>query len=333
MTSLNKLAIIGATGNVGRKIIQLIIEREKIDPSRLRLFSSSRSAGQAFPIENKHYTVEDLAGYDFKDCQLAIFATDSTISKNYVPQALAAGAKVIDSSSAYRLDPKVPLVVPPVNAELITPQQSLIATANCVACPIAVVLKPLHEQAQVKRALVSTYQSTSGAGKGAMDELYQQTQSVYFSASYPNKHFSRRIAFNVIPQIDHFSEDGFSYEEIKIAQEVQKLISPKLKIAATSVRVPVMIGHSISLAAEFSKTIHLDEIKTLLAHSPGIQLSSQDYTTPLEAEGSDAVFVGRIRRDPTVDNGVLLWLVSDNLRRGAALDAVEIAEKMLSVLQ
>ncbi|HSW71484.1 MAG TPA: aspartate-semialdehyde dehydrogenase, partial [Gammaproteobacteria bacterium] len=263
-------------------------------------------------------------------CRLALFATDSDLSKTYVPKALAAGAQVIDSSSAYRLNPDVPLIVPPINMQLLHPQHRLIATANCVACPLAVVLKPLHDYVKVERVLASTYQSTSGAGKGAMDELYQQTQAIYASTAYPPKHFSRRIAFNVIPQIDQFAEDGFSYEEIKIAKEVQKLISPQLKIAATSVRVPVMIGHSISLALEFAKKIELEEVKTLLANSPGIQLSTQAYTTPLEAEGRDEVFVGRIRQDPTVANGLLLWLVSDNLRRGAALDAAEIAEKILA---
>lgn len=329
MTAVKKVAIIGATGNVGRKIIQLILERKNIKPELLRLFSSARSAGQRFTIDSQHYPIEDLANYDFHDCQLALFATDSDISKAYAPKALAAGAKVIDSSSAYRLDPHVPLVVPPVNGNLISPRETLIATANCVACPIAVALKPLHDYAQTRRVLVSTYQSTSGAGKAAMDELYQQTKSHYFAGSYPAKHFSRPIAFNVIPQIDKISEDGFSYEEIKIAKEVEKLISPQLKITATSVRVPVMVGHSISMAVEFSKAINIDEIKALLANSPGIELSPQDYTTPLEAEGKDAVFIGRIRRDPTVEHGLLLWLVSDNLRRGAALDAVEIAEKMI----
>lgn len=329
MTAKNSLAIIGATGNVGRKIIQLLIERKKIDLGLLRLFSSARSAGQKLNVENQYFMVEDLAGYDFKDCRLALFATDSDISKTYAPQALAAGAKVIDSSSAYRLDPKVPLIVPPINAGLITAQESLIATANCVACPIAIALKPLHEYAGARRVLVSTYQSTSGAGKAAMDELYQQTKSIYSGVTHPAKHFRQPISFNVIPQIDQFAEDGFSYEEIKIAREVQKLISPNLKIVATSVRVPVMVGHSISLAVEFFKPVNLEEVKTLLSRSPGIQLSADHYSTPLEVEGKDEVFVGRIRKDPTVDHGLLLWLVSDNLRRGAALDAVEIAEQLL----
>ncbi len=329
MTNSKKIAIIGATGNVGRKIVQLILERKKINSKLLRLFSSARSAGQRLNVDDQHFMVEDLAHYDFTDCQLALFATDSDISKAYAPQALAAGARVVDSSSAYRLDPQVPLVVPPVNGQLLTSKSALIATANCVACPIAVALKPLHDYAHARRVLVSTYQSTSGAGKAAMDELYQQTKSIYFAATYQNKHFSRPIAFNVIPQIDQFSGDGFSYEEIKIAKEVQKIIAPNLKIAATSVRVPVMVGHSISMAVEFAKAIDLKEVKAILEKSPGIQLSLHDYTTPLEAEGKDQVFVGRLRRDPTVDNGLLLWLVSDNLRRGAALDAVEIAEKVV----
>lgn len=326
MTHQNTLAVIGATGNVGRKMVQLILERKKLAPQNLRLFSSTRSAGQKLHLGNQHYTVEDLAHYDFKDCRLALFATDSDISKIYAPKAIAAGARVIDSSSAYRLDPSVPLIVPPVNGKQLSAQDKLIATSNCVACPIAIVLKPLHDYAKVQRVLVSTYQSTSGAGKAAMDELYQQTKSVYSSVLHHNKIFNRPIAFNLIPQIDQFQEDGFSGEEIKIAKEVQKLISSKLKMAATSVRVPVMIGHSISLAVEFAKSIDLAEITTLLAKSPAIQLSTDHYSTPLEVEGKDEVYVGRIRRDPTVENGLLLWTVSDNLRRGAALDAVEIAE-------
>lgn len=330
MSQRNTLAIIGATGNVGRKIIQLILEREKCDPRRLRLFSSARSAGRKLHFGNHDYLVEDLARYDFKDCELALFATDSDISKQYVPHALAAGARVVDSSSAYRLDPAVPLIAPPVNIDQLSAQDKLIATANCVACPIAVVLKPLNDYAEITRVLVSTYQSTSGAGKAAMDELYHQTKSVYSGVAHHSKIFNRPIAFNLIPQIDQFHEDGFTGEEIKIAKEVQRLISPKLKIAATSVRVPVMIGHSISLAIEFAKPIDLADIKTLLAKCQGIRLSQDDYSTPLEIEGRDEVYVGRLRRDPTVAQGLLLWTVSDNLRRGAALDAVEIAEKILA---
>jgi aspartate-semialdehyde dehydrogenase len=328
--SHKEIAIIGATGNVGRKIVQLLVERKKIKPEQLRLFSSARSAGQFLDLGNQRFKVEDLATYDFKTCYLALFATDSDISKTYAPKAIQAGARVIDSSSAYRLDPNVPLIVPPVNAELITAQTTLIATSNCVACPIAVVLNPLHTYAEAKRIVISTYQSTSGAGKAAMDELYQEAKSIYSGTNFKNQHFSRPIAFNVIPQVDKFAEDGFSYEEIKITKELQKLISPQLKIAATSVRVPVMVGHSISLAIEFAKPIKLDEIKALLAVSPSVKLSEHDYSTPIEIEGKDDVYVGRIRKDPTVDHGLLLWLVSDNLRRGAALDAVEIAEKILS---
>ncbi len=330
--SQKKIAIIGATGNVGRKIVEIMLQRKRVNPTHLRLFASKRSAGQRLDIENYAYDIEDIADYDFQDCYLALFATDSDISKMYVPKALAAFAKVIDSSSAYRLDPQVPLIVPPVNADLITAQHNLFAAANCLACPISVVLKPLNDYATIQRVLVSTYQSTSGAGKAAMDELYQQTKSIYTGEPYHNNIFARSIAFNVIPQVDQILENGFTYEEIKIIKEVQKIISPNLKIAATAVRVPVMIGHSISLAIEFSKQIDIDEIKVLLAKSPGVQLSLNDYTTPLEVAGKDDVFVGRIRRDPTVDHGLLLWLASDNLRRGAALDAVEMAETITRVM-
>ncbi len=328
----NKIAIIGATGNVGRKIVEILAQRNFLNPIYLRLFSSKRSAGQRLDIENYSYGIEDVADYDFQDCYLALFATDSDISKMYVPKALEAGAKVVDSSSAYRLDPNVPLIVPPVNGDLITMQHNLFSVANCLACPISVVLKPLNNYAIIHRVLVSTYQSTSGAGKGAMDELYQQTKSMYTGEPYQSKYFDKPIAFNVIPQVDKILKDGFSYEEIKITKEVQKIISANLKIVSTAVRVPVMIGHSISLSIEFSKKIDLDDIRMLLSKSPGVQLSLNDYTTPAEVVGKDDVFVGRFRKDPTVDHGLLLWLTSDNLRRVAALDAVEISETVTRVM-
>ncbi len=222
------------------------------------------------------------------------------------------------------------MIVPPVNSNLITDQHNLFAHANCLASPVAVVLKPLHEYAITKRVIISTYQSTSGAGKGPMDELYLQTKSIYEKKPYQNKYFQRGIAFNVIPQVSNILEDGFSYEEFKIIKEIQKIISDEIKIAATSVRVPVMIGHGISLSIEFMKPFSLEGIKTILSQSPGIKISEDHFTTPIEAEGKDDVFVGRIRKDPTVHHGVLMWLVSDNLRRGAALDAVEIAEKIMN---
>lgn len=326
-----KIAIIGATGNVGRKLIELFRARNKINPNTLILFASSKSKGLQLNFNENSYVVQDVAHYNFKDCYLAIFATESDVSKHYIPKALDAGAKVIDASSAYRLDPNVPLIVPPVNGNLVTNKHQLFAHANCLASPIAVVLKPLHDYATATRVNASTYQSTSGAGKGPMDELYQQTKSVYDGISYENKHFPRQIAFNTIPQVGKILEDGFSYEEFKIIKEVQKIISDSIAIVATSVRVPVMIGHGISLTIEFANKIELQTVKEILSSSPGIKLSQNEYTTPVEVVGNDDVFVGRIRRDPTVFNGILLWLVSDNLHRGAALDAVEISEKILAL--
>lgn len=326
-----KIAVIGATGNVGRKIVELLIARQSCHPNQLRLFASPKSAGSKLRFGTTEFTIEDLAQYDFKDCSIALFATDSDISKIYVPKALEAGSKAIDSSSLYRLDPKIPLIAPPVNSHLITKQQNLYAAPNCIACPISVVLKPLHDYAVVKRVIASTYQSTSGAGKEPMDELQQQTKSLCNGEKYAPRLFPRQIAFNVIPQIDRFLEDGYSHEETKIIKEVHKIISPTIKITTTSVRVPVLIGHSISLSIEFEKSIDLKQIKDLLLKSPGIKLSENHYTTPLEAEGKDDIYVGRLRRDPTIAEGICLWMAFDNLRRGAALDTVEIAEKLIQL--
>lgn len=325
------IAVIGATGNVGRKIIEILRQRKTFDQKSLKCFSSSRSAGQQLKIAEHDYTIEDIEAYDFKNCFLALFATDSDISKRYISKALEAGVKVVDLSSMYRLDPQVPLIVPPVNADLITKKHNLLAVANCLAAPIAVVLKPLHSYASVIRVLITTYQSTSGAGKLAIDELYQQTKSIYLGEHYSSQIFTRQIAFNVIPQVDHILEDGFSYEEYKIIKEIQKIITPQIKVIATAVRVPVKIGHGISLSIEFAKQINLEAIKALLSHSQGVRLSTHHYTTPVEVEGKDDVFVGRFRIDPTINNGLLLWLASDNLRRGAALDAVEIAEQVMRI--
>jgi aspartate-semialdehyde dehydrogenase len=323
-------AIIGATGNVGRKILELALERHSWEPKAIKLFASKKSRGVEFTLAGHHYIVADLADYDFADCKIAVFATESDVSKAYIDKALTAGAKVVDASSAYRLDPDVPLVVPPVNAAVLTAEHRLAAHANCLASPISVVLKPLHDYAKATRVVVSTYQSTSGAGKAAMDELLQHTKSTYGTEDFQHKNFPRPIAFNVIPQVSDILSDGFTYEEFKIIKEVQKVVSSDIQMVATAVRVPVLIGHSISMAIEFAKPITLEGVKALLAKSPGVILSEHDYHTPLEVQGSNKVFVGRMRIDPTVPHGLLLWLVSDNLRRGAALDAVEIAEKMLS---
>lgn len=323
----NKIAIIGATGNVGRKIIEIFLERGSVEKEQLLLFASSASAGKTLKIGNHTFEVNDAEKCPFDDCSQVLLATNSEISKKYVPLAIQAGCTVIDSSSAFRLNPQVPLIVPPVNAHLISQECPLYAIANCLASPIATVLKPLHDNFQATRVTATTYQSTSGAGKEPMDELYDQSELVLEQhLNVSSKYFPRQIAFNVVPQIDKILEDGFTYEEFKIIHEIQKVVSSEIKVLATAVRVPVRIGHSISLTIEFEKNFTIEPLQEILRESKGVALSENDYSTPIEVVGQDLVFVGRIRKDPTVQNGVVLWLVSDNLRRGAALDAVEVAE-------
>lgn len=329
--TISTIALIGATGNVGRKIIEIAIQRGTLDTSSFRVFASSSSVGKPLTVAGKRFPVEDLDRFDLKMFQLALFATEADISKKYTPTLLEAGATVIDTSSAYRLDDDVPLIVPPVNLDQVNKDKKLFAHANCVASPAAVVLKVLHDYAVVKRVVLSTYQSTSGAGKSAMDELQEHTQAVLERKKYQTRRFPRPIAFNVIPQVSHILSDGSSHEEFKITKEIQKIISTEIQLAVTSVRVPVVIGHCISMAVEFEKPIDLTEITKKLTENPSIHFDGEDYKTPLEVEGKDEVFVGRVRRDPTVPQGILLWLVSDNLRRGAALDAVEIAEKVVQL--
>lgn len=326
----HKIAIIGATGNVGRKIIEILLQRKSTSPQSLTLFASANSAGKTLTVQSHPYQINDTAKCNFGDYQLVLFATDSDISKQYIPLALKAGCTVLDSSSAYRLSEEVPLIVPPVNSYLINKNQSLYATANCLASPISVVIKPLHDKWGVSRIIASTYQSTSGAGKDPMDELFTHTADYLKGQKQESKHFSRPIPFNVIPQVDRFRDDHFTNEEYKIIREVQKIVSTDIKVLATSVRVPVGVGHAISLSVELHQPATLEEFRKTLQSSPGIEISSNHFTTPREAEGKDAVFVGRLRKDPTVANGFALWTVSDNLRRGAALDTVELAEHFIS---
>ena len=311
------IAVVGATGNVGRKIVEILLHR---GCKKLALLASSRSKG----MELFGYGVEDVENFDFTKCKIVLFATDSDISRQYIPHARQAGCVVIDSSSAFRLHEDVPLIVPPVNGFLVG-KHSLYSTANCLASPLSVVLMPLHKKLEVKRVIVTTFQSTSGAGKEPMDELFSSSGKVLMGEAAEAKFFPRPIAFNVIPQVDKICEDGFTGEEHKIAKEVQKIVSGDIAIAATAVRVPVGVGHSMSVAIEFKKTFSIEDVKEILREAPGVVLS-EDYATPREIAGQDGVFVGRMRRDPTCENGLMLWLVSDNLRRGAALDAVEVAQ-------
>jgi aspartate-semialdehyde dehydrogenase len=328
------IAIFGATGNVGRNIVALLIERKIATPEEITLFASKASAGKTLNFLGHDFTVHDMHAADFSKAQICLFATDSDVSKQYIPNAIATGALVVDSSSLYRLDPKTPLIVAPVNKDLVNVNKSRwYAMANCVSSPISIVLAPIYHHYPINRVSVTTYQSTSGAGKGAMDELYSETKSKCENTAYERKYFPRPIAFNVIPQIDKFLDDGSTYEEFKIIHEIKKIISSDLAITATAVRVPVMIGHSVALSIDFKRDFSLDDVYTLLEQSPSIKLSTDHYTTPVEVVGSDDVYVGRIRRDHSVAHGLHLWLCSDNLRRGAATDVVEVADELVKQLR
>lgn len=327
------IGIIGATGNVGRNITELIIKRNLFPKEQIRLFASAASAGKIIDVNNTKFIVEDAAKSDFNDCQIAILATDSDISKKYIPQLLEKNIWIIDSSSLYRLNVDTPLIVAPVNKQLVSINTSrLYAIANCVASPIALTLAPLHKYSSIKRVVVTTFQSTSGAGKGPMDELYNETRSKFEEKNYPRKYFKHPIAFNIIPQIDKFLEDGSTFEEFKITHEVQKILQVDFPINVTAVRVPVFIGHSASIAIEFNNEINLEEIFTVLGEGTNLKISNNNYSTPIEVVGSDDVYIGRIRRDNTVANGINLWICSDNLHRGAATDAVEVAEEIVKQL-
>lgn len=327
------VAVIGASGNVGRKIIELLIQRNLVEPECLQLYASKKSNGKKINIADHEWIIHDVDAANFKDIQLALFATDSDVSEKYIPDALKSGAIVVDSSSLYRLDAEVPLIVSPVNKHLVSVKNiQLYAMANCVSSPISTVIAPLHRKHKIHRVTASTYQSVSGAGKGAMDELLDEMRAVLAEKEYERKHFQRQIAFNVIPQIDRMLEDGFTYEEYKIMREIQKIVGGDFGVTATSVRVPVMVGHSVSLGIEFDKEVSVDEIKSILERAPSVQVCA-DFKTPIEIVNSDQVYAGRIRKDPSADNAIQMWICSDNLRRGAATDMVEVAEEILKQLK
>lgn len=328
------IAVIGATGNVGRNIVELLLERRIATPGDIKLYASKASAGKTLNFNGHDFLVQDADTADFSKIHLCLLATDSDVSKKYIPNAISNGALVVDSSSFYRLDIDTPLIVAPVNKHLVAIDQSrLYAMANCVSSPISIVLAPLYHRYPIKRVIATTYQSTSGAGKRSMDELYDETKCKCENTLYERKYFKRPIAFNIIPQIDRFLDDGSTYEEFKIIKEIQKIISNDLAITATAVRVPVLIGHSVALAIEFKQDFTLEDIYALLKQSPSIKISADQYTTPVEVVGSDDVYVGRIRRDHSVPYGLHLWLCSDNLRRGAATDVVEVADELIKQLR
>ena len=327
------IAIVGATGNVGRKLIE-VLEKKNFPISELFLVASSKSEGKKINYSGKEHTVIALEKFDFSKVKIAFFAAGSLIAEKWAHIA-AEKTIVIDNSKFFRKDPEIPLIVPEVNSkELVhVKNKNIIANANCSVIPLVVVLKPLHDLYNVKRIVVSTYQSVSGAGKDAMDELASQTQEFFQNKELKSKYFTKQIAFNAIPHIDSFLEDGYTKEEQKTNDEVKKILDNKIKITSTCVRIPVMVSHSLSVNVEFNKKYNLNEIKNVLSTSPGCKLVDEHkdggYITPVDAENKFETFISRIREDKSQPNTINLWVVSDNLLKGAALNAVEIAETLL----
>jgi len=329
------VAIIGATGTVGQEI--LAIMEERLFPVKdVFALASRQSIGREVSYGDKTLKCRDLEKFDFSTVDIALFAAGSTVAKEWAPKAAAAGAIVIDNSSHFRMDPDVPLIVPEVNADAISGarKKNIVANPNCSTAQLVVALKPLHDAATIKRVVVSTYQSTSGAGREAMDELFNQTKGIFVNDAATPDQFTKQIAFNVIPHIDAFMEDGFTKEEWKMMAETKKILDPKIKLTATCVRVPTFVGHAEAVNVEFENPISDDEAREILRAAPGILIVDKredgGYVTPVECVGDFATFISRIRVDPTIDNGLAFWCVSDNLRKGAALNAVQIAEILIN---
>ena len=327
-----RVVVAGATGNVGREMLNILDERQfPID--EIAVLASRRSLGTEVSFGDKTLKTKDLASFDFSGWDIALFAIGSEATKEFGPKAARAGCVVIDNSSLYRYEPDIPLIVPEVNPDAVYgyAKRNIIANPNCSTAQMVVALKPLHDRAGIKRVVVSTYQSVSGAGKEGMDELWDQTKAVYNPTSeVPPSKFQKQIAFNVIPQIDVFMEDGATKEEWKMVAETKKIVDPKIKVTATCVRVPVFVGHSEAVNIEFEEFLDEDEAREILRTAPGVMVIDKreagGYVTPIEAAGDYATFISRIRQDSTIENGLNLWCVSDNLRKGAALNAVQIAE-------
>jgi len=326
-----RVAVVGATGNVGREMLN-ILEEVKFPVDKIHAIASRKSIGLEVSFGEKIVKCEDIAQFDFSTVDLVLMSVSGTFSKEWSPKIGAAGPIVIDNSSAFRMDPDVPLVVPEVNPDDVewANKKNIIANPNCSTAQLVVALKPLHDRAKIKRVVVSTYQSVSGAGKEGMDELFDQTKNVYVLGATPPKKFPKQIAFNVIPFIGAFQDDGYTDEEAKMWNETHKMIDPAIKLTVTCVRVPVMVGHSESVNIEFHEPLDEDEARDLLRESPGLIVIDKreptGYITPKEAQGEFPVFVSRIRNDPTIEHGLNMWVVADNLRKGAALNAVQIAE-------
>jgi aspartate-semialdehyde dehydrogenase len=330
-----KVAVVGATGNVGREMLDILAER-RFPADEVVALASRRSMGVEVSYGEKTLKAKALEQYDFSDVDICLMSAGGSVSKEWSPKIAAAGAVVIDNSSAWRYDADVPLIVPEVNADAIAGfrKKGIIANPNCSTAQLVVVLKPLHDAAKIKRVVVSTYQSVSGAGKDGMDELDRQTKAVYSLGELEVKKFTKRIAFNVIPHIDVFMDDGYTKEEWKMVVETKKILDPKIKLTATCVRVPVFIGHSEAVNIEFENEITPDQAHEILRSAPGVLVVDKrengGYATPYEAAGDDATYVSRVREDPTVEHGLALWCVSDNLRKGAALNAIQIAESLIN---
>jgi len=326
------IAIVGATGNVGRKIIE-VLEKKELSIDNLYLLASSKSAGSKIKFKGKQHEVFDLENFDFSKAKITFFAAGGKISEKFAVNA-AKNSLIIDNSSYFRMDPDVPLIVPQVNPEHLNDiKKNIIANPNCSTAQLVIALKPLHDLFKIKRVVVSTYQSVSGGGKAPMDELIEQTKSVLDNKKVVSKNFTKQIAFNVIPQIDIFSDEGYTKEELKMTNETKKILDEKIDLTATCVRIPVLVSHSESVNIQFEKPFSLDEVKKALDNFEGCKViderSDGGYSSPVEAAGKDETFVSRIREDKTTKNGLNLWIVSDNLLRGAALNAVEIAETLI----
>ncbi|MEO1249631.1 MAG: aspartate-semialdehyde dehydrogenase [Pseudomonadota bacterium] len=329
-----RVAVVGATGNVGREVLNIVAERDFPADDVIAL-ASERSVGREVSFgEDDVLKVQNLASFDFKGTDIVLSSPGAKVSAEYSPRAGKAGAVVIDNTSQFRMDPDVPLIVPEVNPEAIAgfTAKNIIANPNCSTIQMVTALKPLHDVARITRLVVSTYQSVSGSGREAMDELFNQTRGIYVNDPIKKEQFTKQIAFNVIPHIDVFMDDGSTKEEWKMVVETKKILDPAIKATFTCVRVPVFIGHAVAVNAEFDSEISVQDAREALRDAPGVTVidhrADEGYVTPVEAAGDDEVYVSRIREDSTVENGLNLWVVSDNLRKGAALNAVQIAENL-----
>ena len=330
-----KVAVAGATGAVGREILQTLSER-RFPADQVVALASAESVGKPISFgEDEELQVQALATYDFKGTDIALFSAGGKVSAKHAPRAATAGCVVIDNTSHFRMDPDVPLVVPEVNAHDIAryTKRNIIANPNCSTIQMVVALKPLHDLAHIERVVVATYQSVSGAGRKAMDELFNQTRAIYMNQPAQKEVFTKQIAFNAIPQIDIFQDDGSTREEWKMAVETRKILDPSIRVSATCVRIPVFVGHGEAVNVEFTREITIAKARAALRAAPGVAVidhrADEGYVTPVECAGEDQVYVSRIRKDPTVNNGLSLWIVSDNLRKGAALNSVQIAEELI----